>query len=113
MCKNTTIEKEFGIKKLDHDTRDHAGVISRGKVYIAYTHTAALRMCKKTPESAFCWFHQIADDYIVESVRIFNNMEIEDIIDILKETGAKRIFQRLGLKDLRLVYDKADQKPDI
>ena len=103
----TTIQKEFNIDVLDLNTRDCAGVLSRGQISKAKTHTLALRKFYYNPfEYHFCFFHQINNDFIVENLCMLNNMMENDVINAFKEQDANRIFLRNSQTQLELIYEK-------
>lgn len=103
----TTIQKEFNIDILDYKTRDCAGIISKGQLLTGKTHTIVMRQCHYNPlKYHFCFYHQIKDNYIVESIRVLNNMFDDKIVDILKKHNANKIFLRLSTTELKLIYEK-------
>ena len=103
----TTIQKEFNIDILDLNTRDCAGVFSKGEIYKGKTHTIALRKFYYNPfQYHFCFFHQINNDFIVENLRMLNNMMKDDVINAFKKQGANRIFLRTSQTQLELIYEK-------
>jgi len=103
----TTIQEAFNIEKLDVGHRDNAGIISDGKVYIAKTHTMAGRLISTNYFSTkFCFIHIVGEDYIFETIPILNKMKTEEIIEALKTKNPNRIFKRISLDEIELIYEK-------
>lgn len=89
-----SLKQKFGIEVLDIKTRTLAGFYLDGKIYIAKTHTAALRKHgKELLETKRATLHIILDKgrriFFIETNTMLTNVKMETVIEQIKKQYKK------------------------
>ena len=86
-----SLQEKFGIEVLDFPTRDNAGLIVADKIYINESHNGATKAyCKEHShnlnllQDKHSYLHFIKDNVFIDMNKILTNMDINQVINIIK-----------------------------